>query len=114
MKVVKTIRVAETGEVLCARCRVANSFWLRFRGLMLRRSLPPDEGMLFERSGAIHMFFMRIPLDVVFTDADLRVVKVVPGLKPWRTAAARGAKTTIELAAGVASRLEPGTRLVLE
>jgi uncharacterized membrane protein (UPF0127 family) len=112
--VTKTVRVAETGAVLCARCRVADTFWLRFRGLMLRRSLPAGDGMLFEGAGAIHMFFMRMPLDVVFCDGDLRVVKVVRGLKPWRTAAARGARTTIELAVGAAAGLEPGTQLVLE
>jgi uncharacterized membrane protein (UPF0127 family) len=58
------------------------------------------------------MFFMRVPLDVVFCDGDLRVVKVVRELRPWRVASARGAKTTIELAAG-AAMVEPGDELEL-
>ena len=100
-------------EVVCERCRVADTFWLRFRGLMLRRSLDRDEGMLFERTGSIHMFFMRIPLDVVFCDREYRVVKVFRGLKPWRAAIVRGAYVAIELAAGTAAGIEPGDRLEL-
>ena len=35
-------------------------------------------------------------------------------VQPWRTAAARGAKVTIELPVGGAAGLEPGDRLVLD
>jgi len=111
--VVKTLRRAD-GTVVCAKCEIAETFWMKFLGLMGRSSLPADEGMLFRPAGSIHMFFMRFPIDVVFCDRDLRVVKVVRGLKPWRTAAARRAKVTIELAAGAAAGLEPGDRLQLD
>ena len=111
---IKTIRRAADGGVVCERCRVADTFWLRLRGLMGRSSLDPGEGMLFERTGSIHMFFMRIPLDVVFCDADLRVVKVVTALKPWRTAAAKGARVTIELAAGAAAGVDVGDVLTMD
>jgi hypothetical protein len=101
------------GAVVCARCAVASTPWARFIGLQGRRSLTADEGMLFPHTGSIHMFFMRFAIDAVFCDAELRVLKVVPGLKPWRTAGARGAKTTIELPVGGAAGLEPGDRLEL-
>lgn len=106
------LRTAD-GTVVCARCEVASSHWRRFVGLMGRSSLAPDEGMLFPRTGSIHMFFMRFPIDAVFCDRDLRVVKVSRDLKPWRTAAARAAKVVIELAAGAADGIEPGDRLEL-
>jgi uncharacterized membrane protein (UPF0127 family) len=59
------------------------------------------------------MFFMRIPLDVVFCDRGLRVVGIAADLRPWRVAGARRAKVTIELAAGEAARrgIEVGTQL---
>jgi uncharacterized protein len=104
----------EDGRVVCARCALATSFWTRFRGLMGRASLAPDEGMLFRPAGSIHMFFMRFPIDAVFCDRDLRVVKVVRGLRPWRTAGARGAKVVLELADGAAADLREGERLVLD
>ena len=110
----KTVRRASDGSVVCERCRVADTFWLRLRGLMGRTSLEPGEGMLFERTGSIHMFFMRMPLDVVFCDGDGRVVKVARGLKPWQTAGARGARTTIELAAGAAAGVDVDDVLSLE
>ena len=47
---------------------------------------------------------MRFAIDVVFLDADLRVLDVIPGLGPWRLAARRGARAVLELAAGEASR----------
>ena len=110
----KSVRRATDGAVVCERCRVADTFWLRFRGLMGRTSLEPGEGMLFEGNGSIHMFFMRISLDVIFLDGERRVVKVARALKPWRTAGARGAKTTIELAAGAAAGVDFGDVLTIE
>ena len=61
------------------------------------------------------MFFMRFPIDAVFLDRDLVVLKVVENLAPWRMAAQRGAKAVLELPAGAArqSELRPGDRLVL-
>jgi hypothetical protein len=102
------------GSVVCARCTIASTPLARMKGLLGRSSLDPGEGMLLPRTGAIHMFFMRLAIDAVFCDRDLRVVKVVRGLRPWRTAAARGAKFVIELPVGAAAALEPGDRLMLE
>jgi uncharacterized membrane protein (UPF0127 family) len=112
MTVVSVVRV-DDDRVVCERCVVADSFWLRFRGLMLRRSLPPEDGMLFRGTGSIHMFFMRFAIDAVFCDTDLRVLRVARGLRPWRLAGARGAKVVIELAAGAAAGVEAGDGLVL-
>jgi uncharacterized membrane protein (UPF0127 family) len=58
---------------------------------------------------------MRFPIDVVFLDRELSVVAVRPDLPPWRTAGARGAKVSLELAAGEAARLgfKPGMKLRL-
>ncbi|HEX5245706.1 MAG TPA: DUF192 domain-containing protein [Gaiellaceae bacterium] len=102
------------GIVVCTQCAIASTPLARMKGLLGRSSLDAGEGMLFPRTGSIHMFFMRFAIDAVFCDRELRVVKVVRGLKPWRTAAARGAKIVIELPAGAAAGLEPGDRLVVE
>jgi len=59
------------------------------------------------------MFFMRFPIDVVFLTRDDIVVKVVPGIKPWRAAMGGGGKKALELPAGAAaeSGLETGDQL---
>jgi uncharacterized membrane protein (UPF0127 family) len=82
------------------------------RGLLGRDGLAEGEGMLFTRTGSIHTFFMRFPIDAVFCDRELRVLKVVRELPPWRTASKRGAKVVVELPAGAAA-VEPGDRLLL-
>jgi len=83
------------------------------RGLLGRARLDPGEGMLFRPAGSIHMFFMRFAIDAVFCDRDLVVIDVVPGLRPWRTAARRGSKVVVELAEGAAAGVAPGDRLAL-
>jgi hypothetical protein len=102
------------GTVVCTQCAIASTPLARLKGLLGRSSLAAGEGMLFPRTGSIHMFFMRFALDVVFCDRELEVLKVVRDLKPWKTAAARGAKVVIELPVGAAAGLEPGVRLVLD
>lgn len=104
----------EDGTVVCARCGIADTPLLRMRGLLGRSSLAPDEGLLIRPTGSIHMLFMRFAIDVVFCDRDLRVVAIRRGLRPWRFAAARGAHSVVELAAGAASALDVGDRLTIE
>jgi uncharacterized membrane protein (UPF0127 family) len=81
------------------------------RGLLGRSGLAPGESMLFRPAGSIHMLFMRFAIDVVFCDEELVVLSVVPGLRPWRVAAQRGAKVVIELREGAAAGIQAGDRL---
>jgi uncharacterized membrane protein (UPF0127 family) len=92
------------GAVVCERCLVADRPLPRMKGLLGRSELPPGEGILLRPASSIHMWFMRFPIDAVFLDRDLRVVRVVPELRPWRIARARGAHSTLEIAAGEAER----------
>ena len=43
--------------------------------------------------------------DVVFLDADRRIVSLVEALHPWRFAAAKSAASVLELAGGECERL---------
>lgn len=68
---------------------VADSFFSRFKGLMMVKNI--ERGLILKlpsdrsrRASGIHMFFMRIPLDVVFADSDKKVVDTVT-LDPWTT-----------------------------
>jgi uncharacterized protein len=86
------------------------------KGLLGRRSLPWDEGLWLEPAGSVHTWFMRFPIDVVFVDRELRIVRIVESLPPWRMAAKRGARSALELPAGAAERcgLAEGDVLRLE
>jgi uncharacterized membrane protein (UPF0127 family) len=102
------------GVVLCEQCTLADSPMKRARGLLGRASLPSKEG-LFLATSAIHTCFMRFPIDAVFLDAEMRVVKIVSNLSSWRIAMCRGAKGVVEVAAGecVRQNLAVGERLSL-
>jgi uncharacterized membrane protein (UPF0127 family) len=74
--------------------RLAVTPLARLRG-QLGRSAPVP--MLIAPCSAVHTCFLRFPLDLVFLDADLNVLKVVRGVPPWRFVACRGAKAVLEL-----------------
>ena len=103
----------ESGEVVCKRCLMATNSALRFRGLLGKKELPAGEGILLRPCASVHTMFMRFPIDVVFCDADLRVLAVAPAVPKWRLRGHRGAKVAIELPAGEAIRrsLAVGTPL---
>jgi uncharacterized protein len=86
------------------------------RGLLGKRGLPEGEGLLLQPAGSVHTFFMRFPIDVVFLDAERRVLRVASSVAPWRTAAARKSREVLELAAGEAARvgMVVGSQLQLE
>jgi uncharacterized membrane protein (UPF0127 family) len=95
--------VRQNGDVLCGRCRIADSPLTRVRGLLGRSGLAPDEGMLLATS-AIHTSFMRFPIDVAFLDRNFVVLRTIASLKPWRTAWERRAHAVVELPAGSLER----------
>ena len=91
------------------------------QGLMFRRSLAPDSGMLFDfQVPSMATMWMKntlIPLDMLFVDAQGRIVNIhqraVPGSLET-IAAAAPVRAVIELNGGTATRLgiRPGDRVV--
>ncbi len=76
--------VEESGKVLADKITVADSLGARIKGLLGKTGLEDGQGLLIKPCSSIHMFFMKIPLDVLFLTKDSRIIKVVKGLKPWR------------------------------
>lgn len=70
--------------ILAENCNIANNFLSRFRGLMGVRMLPAGSGLHIVPCNSIHMFFMKIPLDIVFMDGNNVVVYMVEDIKPWK------------------------------
>jgi uncharacterized membrane protein (UPF0127 family) len=90
--------------------RLAATRWTRLRGL-LGRDAPGV--LLIVPARSVHTCGMRFPIDVVFLDDGLRVVRVVRAMPPWRVASERRARAVLELPAGGADRIEVGARLAL-
>jgi len=94
----------EDGTVVCERCTLADSPVTRLKGLLGRAGLEQGQGRLLRRASSIHTFFMRFPIDVVFLDRALVVLRIEDGVDPWRAACRRGAKAVLELPAGESAR----------
>jgi hypothetical protein len=91
------------------------------QGLMFRTSLAPDAGMLFDyRQPTVATMWMRntlIPLDMLFVDAQGRIVNIHERAVPQSLdviAATAPVRAVIELNGGTAARLgiEPGDRVI--
>lgn len=102
-----------TERVVVARVGRTTNVLERMRGLLGRPCPAPGTGLLISPCGAVHTAGMAYPIDVVFLDRELRVQKLVAGLVPWRSAACRGARHTLELGAGALAGLSlvPGQGL---
>lgn len=110
-----------TGELLASEVELADTFWRRFRGLMLRGKFSPGKAMLFKfpKPGrrSVHMWFVRFSIDLVYLDSSFRVVELRAQLKPWRFYRPRATVSyLIELPAGTISRVrvEVGHEISLE
>ncbi len=94
--------------------RSAATFRARFKGLMGVTGLPMGQGLHLEPCTSVHTFFMKIAIDVLFLDAQRRVIDVSHALQPWRLSRVYfGARSVLELPVGVAvgSQTEPGDQL---
>jgi uncharacterized membrane protein (UPF0127 family) len=99
----QTLRRAD-GTIVCERCTVADNPIRRMKGLLGREGLESGEGLLLRPASAVHTYFMRFPIDIVFLDGALVVVGISDGVNPWRATSRRGAKAVLELPAGESAR----------
>ena len=94
----------EDGRIICETVEVADTAGRRLKGLLGRSSLNPGAGIVLRPGFSIHTAFMRFPIDAVFLDHDLVVLRIAQTLRPFRTASCRGAREVVELAAGECAR----------
>lgn len=108
--------VGPRGEIV-ATVDQARTPWSRMVGLLGRTRLDVGDGLLLSPAWSIHTWFMRIAIDVVFLDADGRVLRAYPGLPAWRlVSGTRKARTVLEFGTGTlaATPLAPGDVVRLE
>ena len=61
----------------------ADSLISKFLGLMGRRGFGKSEGLILSKTNSIHTFFVFFPIDVVFLDREMRVLKLVENMRPF-------------------------------
>lgn len=90
---------------------IADSFVKRFLGFMFRKK-PHYETILIKPCNSIHTFFMKFPIDVLFVNENMKVVKKIEDLKPGKIIMPQEkAKMVIEGSAGMFKNVEEGAQL---
>ena len=96
---VKAVNLTRNSE-LADRVEVAGSGGDRRKGLLGKESLPVGEGLWIVPCEAVHTFFMRFAIDLVYLDRNRRVVKTKENVAPWRLSACLRAHSVLELPIG--------------
>lgn len=73
-----------TSRKFIGKIRLANEFKTRAKGLLGTSGLPAFQGLLLKPCKQVHMFGMKYPLSVWFIDRDLKIIKIIDQLMPWR------------------------------
>jgi len=93
--------ISKTGFLISDKIISCNTFFTRFTGLMMKKSLNGYDGVLISPCNSIHSFFMKMNIDCYFLDKDNKIVKIIYKLKPWRLCwIVNGAQCVLELPAG--------------
>jgi len=78
------IRNQTRNAVLVRQGRVADTFFRRLKGLLGSPPLQAGQGLLLKNEKSIHTFFMTFPIDVVYIDRALKVIKIDENMRPNR------------------------------
>jgi uncharacterized protein len=117
----ETLSIAtQAGQRQAFRVEVARNDADRAQGLMFRRSMSADQGMLFDfgRVEPVSMWMQNtyLPLDMLFIRADGTIARIAPNTEPLSTRTIPSGEpvlSVLELNAGTAARLgiKPGDRV---
>ena len=86
--------------VLAIAAELADKGEKRRKGLLGRNRLAPGEGLWITPCEAVHTFWMRFPIDLVYLDRNHRIKKVRCNVRPWRLSACLTAHSVLELPSG--------------
>ncbi len=93
----------------------ADSFYKRLRGYMFHKRPLGHEVMIFEHCNSIHTFNMTFNLDVLFLDAQNKVIKKVLSVPPGRfLPTVKGASKVVEASEGLFNQIDEGEVIAFE
>jgi len=81
---VKICRATREGTLLIEAVEMATGFRDRLKGLLGRGGMERGKAIYLSPCGSIHTFFMKFPIDVVFLDGSMVVLRIFRGVKPFR------------------------------
>lgn len=94
------------GTTLADRADKANTSEKRRKGLLKHTSLPKGEALWIAPCEAIHSFWMKFAIDVLYLNKKKKVLKIRHSMVPWRISACLRAHSVLELPAGMAKETQ--------
>ncbi|TEB06991.1 hypothetical protein Psch_00529 [Pelotomaculum schinkii] len=89
------------GAVLANMVQIADDFKTRLKGLIGRGGLKSDEALIIRPCKSVHTCFMRFPIDVIFLNEDLYILRIIENIQPYRfSPIVAGSRMVIEMPAG--------------
>ncbi len=90
------------GVYLARNCIIVDSFFGRLFGLLGKKGLAIDEGLIILPCNSVHTVGMRFSIDVLFLNKDGFVTKVLTSVRPYRfSSIVCDARCAVELPIGV-------------
>lgn len=103
--------IRRAGTVVWSKYEATSSFFEKFKGIMLRKSIDFPLLFTFTSPGkwSIHSCFCLFDFDAVFLDENKKVVTIARGVKPWTLSVTPSeCLYLIECTAGDANKLQVG------
>jgi uncharacterized membrane protein (UPF0127 family) len=97
VEIPRRLRGLERREILGFEVPVADTFLSRLFGLALLPRERSGPGLLIPRCRSVHTFGMRFALDLLFLDADQRVIQLRRAVPSGRLIRCRAASSVLEL-----------------
>ena len=93
------------GRTIAHRIHLAKRASERFVGLMGRKQLSQDEGMLLRPCSRIHTFHMRFAIDVLYLSESGHILRAVHSMQPNRLGPkVEGCRQVLEMQGGTVAR----------
>jgi uncharacterized membrane protein (UPF0127 family) len=95
---------------------LANTSFLRLKGLLGKLKLRSDEGLWVVPSRGVHTLGLLFPLDLLYLDGDRRVIHLVESLPAFRIAPLKAqAESVLQLPTHTiySSQTQPGDQLLI-
>jgi uncharacterized membrane protein (UPF0127 family) len=102
-------------KIIATRVSIASNLLERMRGLIGRSFMDEGEALLIKPCRAIHTFYMRFPIDVLFLDKENRVIGIKKNLRPNRFSTIHlRAKSVLELPSGAIDKSDTKLKDIIE
>lgn len=63
---------------------IAQDFFSRLKGLLGKKSLEKDQGLILRPCNSVHTVGMKFSIDVVFVNKDNKVLHIIKNMKPYK------------------------------